>query len=399
VYQIVGEPGAGKSQAVLLDALIVATGLERILRGPGNISNERLHLSGPVIVYNAEDRLFEMKRRLVTLQAHFGLTDADMKHPIILWSGVEKTLTVLTKSDKHGILRAPGSTELRGLIRKHSAVLVALDPQISLATGINESSNDDMNALLQELANIASETDCCIEIVHHTSKQTRQNAGDMGAGRGAFAAVGKVRSASTLTNVLGDEDEVKGLGITSDDAIVMLKTAKLSHSDKRRFPPVFFRKISANVGNGRGLVNSHPFDGSELSPRERLQIEGDQAPILELVDVSKLAAKAGAAKLAVNEHTATTIAQIVDVVMGNRDQCEFNDVWDVIGERLRENGLTNAKARQNIRPLIVNPLLGGGRQIERNGQIVRIRVAQKSHGKTAPWVLFRDNPDNLSEGN
>ncbi len=396
VYQLVGEPGAGKSQAILRDAMIVATGDERILRGEGNISNERLHLSGPVIVYNAEDRIEEMQRRLIALQKHYAVASEDMKHPIILWSGVEDTLTVMSKPGRGAISQAPGSRKLRALIKEHNAVLVALDPQISLAAGVDENSNDDMNALLQELANIASETNCCIQVVHHTSKQKRQSAGDMGAGRGAFAAVGKVRAAYTLTNVLGDEDEAKSLGIAPEDAIVMLMNAKLSHSEKR--PPTFFRKVSVCVGNGKGVRLSRPFDGAELSPRERLLLEGDQAPVLVIVDVSKLAAKAGAAKTTVSEQAATSIAQIVDAVMGDLDRCELNGVWNVIGAKLREIGLTTAKARHVLTSVIVDPLLGNGRQIERNGQIVRLRAAKKSEGTTSPWVLFREYPDKLSEG-
>ncbi|RWF36871.1 AAA family ATPase, partial [Mesorhizobium sp.] len=89
VTQCVGEPGISKSTFAIRDAVIVATGKRDVLRGAHGESPELLHRTGPVLIYNAEDRLSEMERRLAAYQQYLRLEPADMKHPIILWSGVD----------------------------------------------------------------------------------------------------------------------------------------------------------------------------------------------------------------------------------------------------------------------------------------------------------------------
>ncbi len=387
-YQLVGEPGAGKSQMNLLDALAVATGREDILRGATGSSLERLHISGPVIVYNAEDDLDEMRRRLNAAQTHYRVSPKDMKHEIILWSGLDGTnLILLERDEKRRLVRAPGLAMLRKIILEHRAVLAFLDPQINLATGIDENSNDDMNRLLQEITNLAAETRCCIGVTHHTTKQSRQRAGDMGAGRGAFAQVGKVRSAYTLTNVTGDDDVEKALGLTTSDGLMRLENAKLSYSQKLR--PTFYRKKVVNIGNGSSSFCSNPFDGAELSPREQLKLHGDRAPVFEVVDVDGLAARAAEKRNSIKEKDVETIARIVDEVMGAHDQIELSGFWEPIGEKMREANIIAAKGRPAITAKVTCGIAYKNFEFEKNGQFVRLRAEKPSNKETGSWVIYR----------
>ncbi len=392
VAQCVGAPGVSKSTFALRDALAVATGHESILRGvnaSGNpISPERLHVSGPVIVYNAEDRADEMRRRLAAVQRFYRIKDGDLKHPIILWSGIDhQTLTITRRDKEHSAMkRAAGADMLESVIRENGAALVVLDPQISLSAGGHENDNDDQDALLQELARMASATRTAIMVVHHTSKAAQNAKGDMGAGRGGFAAVGKVRSAFTLVNVTGEEGDERAWGVSRTDGLVRLDYAKISH-DRKPSEPIVFRRISAPVGNGQDIEPAAAGKLFDIEPREALRMAGDQAPVLELVDTRALvdAAKAGE----VDHARAESVARIVDALMGDLVEIRLTDIRDGAGERMCAEGLTTAKSRQEVTGKIVDALTGNGVAITRGGQIVRLKLEKRGQGVTAPWLVVR----------
>lgn len=144
----VAEPGAPKSTLALFDALAIASGEERILRGEDAVSPERLHQSGPVIVYDAEDPLDEMRRRLVAGQRAYGLTG--MRHGIALWSGVgEGFLRIARRDRESGILvEAEGAALLKQRIVETGAVYVALGPLAGLAEGMNENDATDGDTIM-----------------------------------------------------------------------------------------------------------------------------------------------------------------------------------------------------------------------------------------------------------
>ena len=190
----VGAAGISKSTMALRTALAVATGREDILRGrnaSGNsITNERLHYTGAVLVYNAEDRLSEMQRRLRAAQAHYGVT-ADMKHSIILWSGVDMpAFKIMNRPDaRNPLKRAKGADLLEAAILHYDVELVIVDPLIALADGALENDNNDMNAVFQAFADISAKLDIGMMLLHHTGKG-RDKAGDESAARGASAIIG-----------------------------------------------------------------------------------------------------------------------------------------------------------------------------------------------------------------
>ena len=190
----VGAAGISKSTMALRTALAVVTGREDILRGrnaSGNsITNERLHYTGAVLVYNAEDRLSEMQRRLRAAQAHYGVT-ADMKHSIILWSGVDMpAFKIMNRPDaRNPLKRAKGADLLEAAILHYDVELVIVDPLIALADGALENDNNDMNAVFQAFTDISAKLDIGMMLLHHTGKG-RDKAGDESAARGASAIIG-----------------------------------------------------------------------------------------------------------------------------------------------------------------------------------------------------------------
>lgn len=382
----VGEPGISKSTFALRDALAVATGGESILRGPGELNPERLHRSGPAIVYNAEDRADEMQRRLSAAMRHHGVTE--LMHPIILWSGVDHgVLTIMSRDgDRAPLKRAPGADALAALIEETGAVFVGLDPLVSLSSGTRENDTNDMDALMLEIAVTAAAHRIAISVAHHTSKQSRNDAGDIGAGRGAFSIVGKVRSAFTLCHV--DEKDAADWGL-SERGLVRLDYAKASHGQKPT-KPLVFRRRSVPVGNGTGArIGRAAAALFADSPAEALRQNGDDAPVLELVDWEAGAKAATAAKGGKDAEQGRRIAEIANDLLGDTDECFLSHLLPRLAERMTEAGVSRATSRQRITDAVRAALGWGGVALSHGGQPVLIVAQQKGKSATSPWVISR----------
>lgn len=387
----VGEPAISKSTFMLRDALIVATGREDILRGKDDLSPERLHRTGPVIVHNAEDEQEEMQKRLLVTQAHYDVGTADMKHAIHLWSGVDAEPLVLMRRDAPGapLKRAPGADKLANLVRQTGAVLVFLDPLVSLSVGAEENSTEDMNALLQLIANLAAELKASFVVVHHTAKATRHSAGDMGAGRGAFSIVAKVRSQFTLCQV--DSDDAEKWGVAGRD-VFRLDYGKSSYG-RRPTAPLIFERLSAPVENGRPSLPTDAASGYfPTSAEELLQLHGDTAPVLDFIKVGTEPLAAAEAKAVKVDAKRLAVANAVYDVIGGLGSCALGGAWAQIGARMKEAGASKARSRGSILALVKVELGATGVPIERNGQLVIIQARKEGLDDTSPWRLFASRP-------
>lgn len=391
-FQITGEPAVSKSTLALLLAVVVASEREDILRGEyeGRPINDtcRLHGGGNVLVYNCEDRLDEMKRRLRAIQNERGLSDADMKHSITLWSGVDSSpLKLMGRDGDRGPLKViSGTRRLEAEISRLQPALVILDTQISLSRGGNENSNDDQDAIAQHLANIAARHGISLGVVHHTAKATRNNAGDMAAGRGGFAAAGKFRVLLTLCNVTGEGDDEKTWGVTRHDRLVRLDCAKLSHSALSK-QPIVFERASVLVGNGPQTMPDSTDDVFDAGSHGDLKKYGDAAPVLKVVSPKALIAAAKARKLC--EGASVQIAYLIDELLGEDSTLLLNSCLDDLSKRMSENGLGSVNSPQALRKKLRNELDPDGVVIHRAGGSVRICIEKEGAGKTSPLVLVR----------
>jgi hypothetical protein len=365
---VVAEPGTSKSTLALFDALAIASGEERILRGEDLVSPERLHRPGPVIVYDAEDPLDEMRRRLVAGQRAYGLTG--MHHAIALWSGVGDGFLRIARRDREtGVLvPADGATLLMQRIRDTGAVYVALGPFAGLAEGLNENDAGDCDTVTQILVRIAAATDVCINVIHHTSKSGGTEAGSMNAARGSSAIAAKVRSMVTLNTLTAKEAEF--YGVSARDHVAMTY-AKLSHGRKPD-GPIIFRRESVRVGNGSGLVLD-PRDAFEMGPSELLQAQGDEAPILRPVRIGSTPLREAAREQREVAACDGAAAAVLDV-LGGIGRGPLAPILPDLTERLRERGLIRGTAPNTVRLFLVTRLGGRGQLAKHAGQKVRVRV-------------------------
>ena len=391
VSAIVGAPGVSKSTYALRLAVAVANEAEAILCGAPRLSLERLHGRGPVLVYNREDDLDEMERRIHGLQAHHGL--GAFRHPVHIFSGVEGRLVLVERLERGGApRRAPGLDWLRGRIREHRPVLVILDPLVSLTSGLEENSNDDMEALLAELRALAAVERTTIIVVHHAGKGAEKASGELSASRGASAIMGAVRGGVTLTSQTIAETPAEGplRGLFSGTYVVA-EGIKANYGPKAE--PIVYRLKSMPVGNGAGEPMSANadllFDDGDANAH--LTSIGDTVAVHELVDRrgSEALAKAAAAAKATND--AQKIALHVAELLDGRAETPLTALHEQLAARLKAGGLLRGTSRQIVSERLQDALAHGGQRVSYRGLIAEVSMSKSAEGHTSPWFLrFRE---------
>lgn len=377
----VAMPGTSKSTLGIHDGVAIASGEERILRGENNVSPERLHRPGAVLIYDAEDPLAEMERRLAATMRFHNL--ATLRHPLALLSGVGSApLWVARRSrETSALIEAEGATLLRKLILDLDAVYVVVGPLAGLAEGMDENAAADSNTVMQILANIAAGTGACINVIHHTSKSGGAEAGDMNAVRGSSAIAAKARAVVTLNSM--PEAEAQRYGLTARNHVV-LTYAKVSHGPRPE-GGIIFRRDSAPVGNGLGFGDD-PREAFELSAQDMLQVEGDHAPVLSVVALRTIEPRQAAReqrRIGVEDGTATAVLD----VLGGVGRRPLTDILSELTAALHERRAMRGAASNTVREHLRNHLAGPGRPATYEGKNVRVRVEKDGPKRTDPWFV------------
>ncbi|WP_424363890.1 AAA family ATPase [Methylocystis parvus] len=379
---IAGEPGVNKSSLVIRDALAIASGAEPVLTGGQEGFPESLHRSGPVLIYNAEDSLTEMRRRIVAAMNHYRTPDP-LLHPIYLWSGVDQDMIVIMRregtSGKAPLKRDKMADELEAAIKRLGVALVVLDPLVSLSAGASENDTDDMNALLQELTRIAARNRIGLVVIHHTAKSTRNSYGDMGASRGSFAIPAKVRAMVTLGRL--DDNSAAKFGVPLEGHIRM-DYAKVSHG-KKPGAPVIYQIRSVPVGNSRAFCDDELHAANLTASGRAAAMRGDFAPVLEVVPVS-VARQSQSEKVDLErEETARAVLR----VLKTPGVYPVSSHWPELGQSLRKHGLTRSESRNTITSMLTARLGGECVVISCDGQDVRVSMRQDGSAAKAPWLI------------
>ena len=155
--------GVGKSVLTLLDAVSFATGRDLLLGVP-------LERRYRVWVWNAEDDVDEMERRVVGICAHHGIDRADLDGWLYLDSGYDLPLDLAQGTGKTTIVQEGRITMIADRVRELGIEVVGLDPLVALHT-MPEGDNPSLAKLLRALNNkLAKPCGCAVDINHHTRK-------------------------------------------------------------------------------------------------------------------------------------------------------------------------------------------------------------------------------------
>ena len=231
--------GVGKSALALAQALALATG-----RG---FLGERVHHSVPAWVFNLEDPLEEMQRRLAALMRLHAIPPEAVAGRLFLNTGRTRRL-VMADFDATGAIAHPDREAVVEAALTAGIGLIVVDPFVK-SHRLDENSNAHMDAAATAWAEIAQATGAAVLLVHHMRKGAVI---DVEATRGAKSLTDAARSASLLSPMSADEASALSVPERERWRHVRLDDAKANlapRADGARW----FRLETVALGNGTDL--------------------------------------------------------------------------------------------------------------------------------------------------
>lgn len=201
-------------------------------------------------IFNAEDPRDEMERRIMAAAIHYKLKPDDLSG-LFLDSGREQELVVAREDRKTGVtINEPVVEAVVANILRHGIDVMIVDPFVSTHR-VNENDNGAIDRVAKLWAQIADQTNCAIDVVHHLKKLSDREATVEDA-RGAVALIGAARSVRVLNRMT--DDQAAKAGISEADRFsyfwIHHGKANLTRMDNAQH----WRKLeSVPLGNGRGL--------------------------------------------------------------------------------------------------------------------------------------------------
>ena len=231
--------GIGKTQLVMTDAIALATGRMLLHDRPFEQVNA-WH-------YNLEDPIDELYRRAAAICKYHNINPELIENSLFINSGRDQPLIVMEKT-KQGEYARPDADALYQTIKDNNISVLSIDPFVKVHYG-DENSNKDIDEVLKVFSQIANETNCAIDLVHHTKKQSKgeSHAGNMDSARGASSLSGAVRAARTLTGMT--EEEAQGFNVKDRSWFVRVDSAKANMSAPSEFTS-WLERHSVDLANG-----------------------------------------------------------------------------------------------------------------------------------------------------
>lgn len=259
VSATVAPGGLGKSSLTIVEALAMASGKPLLGVTPRKICR--------VWLWNGEDPIDELERRIGAAMKYYGLSAADIADRLMVNSGMDTEIVVAVGTREGAKIVSPVVDAVERAIKDHSIDLMIIDPFVS-SHRIPENDNNATDLVVKKWARIAHVSGCAIELVHHVRKTNGQETTVEDA-RGSSAFIAAVRSARALTRMTRTEGNSRGI----------------------ENPWAFFRSGGVTKSNmapamGAGADNELWFTTTSVELGN-----GDQVGVVKCVDLSASAAR------------------------------------------------------------------------------------------------------------
>lgn len=232
--------GLGKTSNSVVEALSMASGKDLT----GDKPPKRLK----VWLFNAEDPRDEMDRRIMAACLHYGLSLADIEGHLFLDTGREQELIVMHEDKKTGVtVNVPIVEAVAEQIRRNQVDVLIVDPFVSTHR-VNENDNGAIDKVAKLWAQIADDTNCAIDVVHHLRKLADREATVEDA-RGAISLIGAARSVRVLNRM--SAEDANSAGIDEKDRYSYFHIHYGKQNLTRMDTAQHWRKMeSVSLGNG-----------------------------------------------------------------------------------------------------------------------------------------------------
>ena len=192
--------GTGKSSLVIAEALAMVSGMPLL----GVVPKSKLR----VWIFNAEDPLDELQRRVLAAAAHYNLSEENFTG-LFLDSGRVQPICLGTQSREGIALNSKTIGEIITTIMDNKIDVLVIDPFISIHR-LPENDNVAIDAVMKALGSIADQTNIAIELVHHSRKSNGQE-NTVDDARGASALIGAARSVRVINPMKKTDAENIGI--------------------------------------------------------------------------------------------------------------------------------------------------------------------------------------------
>jgi hypothetical protein len=187
--------GMGKSGLVLAESIAMVSG-RNLLGHPPKSKYRGWYING-------EDPRDEIDRRIGGILLRYGIAPEEVEGRLFVDSGRDRDFTLVETTARNGVeVREAIEAE----IKANGIDFLIIDPLIS-ALRIAENDNNAMDVAIKRLARIAENTNCAVEILHHTRKAPPNDSSEpsIDDARGASSFGGAVRVGRVLRRMTSDE--------------------------------------------------------------------------------------------------------------------------------------------------------------------------------------------------
>jgi hypothetical protein len=235
----------GKTSLLIAEALAMASGkpllgvkVEKPLR---------------VWLWNGEDPIDELRRRVAATMLQHGLTKADLidergRSRLFVDSGRDMEI-VLANSGRDGTkIAEPVEAAVMASIRANEIDVLSVDPFVS-SHRVPENDNGGIDMVAKRWARIADRTGSAIELVHHVRKL---NGGEVTIedARGASALISAARSARALARMTRAEGARMGLDARASRRLFRFADAQSNLALPAPADEAWMELRSVDLGNG-----------------------------------------------------------------------------------------------------------------------------------------------------